>query len=807
MAESTPSGRNIGSPVVVNPSTLESGEHLTYEVEAAAAPNAMDVDFVKIDKMTGQLSLRKMLSAEADDNRAYTQTPPPTAGEYKVTVRATDPSNETTDGNNTDTILVTITATGVNESPKVTMGALEMMVAEKDNSKKETDDDYYTSLTEDTTNAYDASDADGDLINWRLEGVDASLFQIGTIAAGEPNAGLRQIVFRNAPDYEDPKDQHGDNVYHVSIVAYEGTRTGKRDVRIEVTNVDEAGKLELTPEQPHLEGMVMAGLMDYDGIMTDPDGVQTITSWSWYRTDNDVTVTVTVANDGTVTVAPDPGAETLGGENTGTYTIAAEDVGKFLHARVTYRDGASREDDPVTATLDERDGDDTANPVLDPDPDKQLIAKTMNAVSPEPDDGDTMETPNQAPMFDPASLRIEVPENTPSTGYVGSPVVAMDDSEDVLTYELLGANVNRFALAPAEDADDTSVDEDEAYYHDTVMRMTGPGQIAVKPVTHLDYEAQRNTFEVQVSAADSEGERGMATVTIVVTNVNEAPSAPMGFAGGLTVTGPSNNNINENETDLMVATYTAVGPQGGSATFTLSGADMGAFTMTSGGDLSINASPDYEMPADADGNGTYELMITARAGGETSIPRSITVTVGNVDEEGRVTFWRDDAQGVGQDVTTAAIMVGDVLTGLAEDPDGNAGDSLPLSGMYTQITSGVTWQWSKTMDPSANNWMDIAGETDAAYTVMDTDAGYFLRAMAMYTDMHGSGKDAEMATAAEVGAAPSETIVDNYDNRGNGDGMIQKLEYLAALDDFLDEIIERDDLLLVLDALIDFLTS
>ena len=114
-------------------------------------------------------------------------------------------------------------------------------------------------------------------------------------------------------------------------------------------------------------------------------------------------------------------------------------------------------------------------------------------------------------------------------------------------------------------------DDDAAYYDDSVMRNTGDGQIVVRPVTHLDYESQRKTFDVEVAATDSEGLKGSATVTIVVTNVNESPSAPMGFAGGLTVSGAANPHFNENETDLMVGSYTAVGPQGANATFTLSG--------------------------------------------------------------------------------------------------------------------------------------------------------------------------------------------------------------------------------------------
>ena len=80
----------------------------------------------------------------------------------------------------------------------------------------------------------------------------------------------------------------------------------------------------------------------------------------------------------------------------------------------------------------------------------------------------------------------------------------------------------------------------------------------------------------------------------------------------------------------------------------------------------------------------------------------VTVMVVNVDEMGRVTFWRD-----GADATTAAIMVEDMLDGLAEDPDGNVGDTPPITDMYPDIT-GATWQWAKTMTPDMMaSWMDI----------------------------------------------------------------------------------------------------
>ena len=149
---------------------------------------------------------------------------------------------------------------------------------------------------------------------------------------------------------------------------------------------------------------------------------------------------------------------------------------------------------------------------------------------------------------------------------------------------------------------------------------------------------------------------------------------------------------------------------------------------------------------------------------------TVTITVTNEDEMGRVTFWRD-----GADATTAAIMVGDMLGGLAEDPDGNVGDTPPITDMYPNIT-GVTWQWAKTMTPDMMaSWMDITGATDAAYTVMDDDAGYYLRATAMYDDGEGMGKMASeetmMVMMTTMNAAPmfeSETATE--EGRGEHGG-------------------------------------
>ena len=190
------------------------------------------------------------------------------------------------------------------------------------------------------------------------------------------------------------------------------------------------------------------------------------------------------------------------------------------------------------------------------------------------------------------------------------------------------------------------------------------------------------------------------------------------------------------------ASVTATDANGDTLAYTLVGTDAASFDIDPAtGQLMTKVALDYET------KGSYEVMVTASDSGGLSDSIDVTITVTNEDEMGRVTFWRD-----GADATTAAIMVGDMLSGLAEDPDGNVGDTPPITDMYPTI-NGATWQWAKTKTPDMmESWMPITGATDAAYTVMDADEGYRLRATAMYDDGEGMGKMASEQTMMVITA-------------------------------------------------------
>ena len=104
----------------------------------------------------------------------------------------------------------------------------------------------------------------------------------------------------------------------------------------------------------------------------------------------------------------------------------------------------------------------------------------------------------------------EVAENTPAGEDIGDPVAATDPG-DVLTYTLGGTNADLFSLDRAT------------------------GQLRTKGA--LDFDTSTGgaaTRSVTVTATDPFGATGEVTVTVNVTNVNEAPPIADGATTAIT---------------------------------------------------------------------------------------------------------------------------------------------------------------------------------------------------------------------------------------------------------------------------------
>ena len=261
---------------------------------------------------------------------------------------------------------VTIMVTDVDEAPDVT-GKEMVDYAEKGTGPVAT---------------YMASDPEGAMVRWSLDGDDASDFMIEN---GE-------LSFKESPDYEMPMggSAGNSNTYTVMVKATDETmKVGMETVMVKVTNVDEAGMVTLSARRPQ-------SATAFTAMMDDPDDGVTDEKWQWAKASS---------RNGSYGNIENARSE--------TYTPTDDDVGSYLRATVTYEDVEGESKSAMMKS------------------DFPVQAKRGANKAPEfADDQDPTMTDVQ-----PVAAR-EVAENTEAGKTVGSPVTATDEDGDTLTYTL-----------------------------------------------------------------------------------------------------------------------------------------------------------------------------------------------------------------------------------------------------------------------------------------------------------------------------------------------------------------------------------
>ena len=148
-------------------------------------------------------------------------------------------------------------------------------------------------------------------------------------------------------------------------------------------------------------------------------------------------------------------------------------------------------------------------------------------------------------------------------------------------------------------------------------------------------EGETTTTSFTYTVSDGQGSTDTGTVTITVTGENDAP----------VLDAPAAVTVDENTT--AVATVSATDVDGDELTYSLGGADAALFSIGADGTLSFVDAPDFEAPADADGDNLYEVTVTV-TDGRLSDSQDIVVTVADVLEGPRINEFHYD--NVGDDV-------------------------------------------------------------------------------------------------------------------------------------------------------------
>src|SRR5450631_2854458 len=193
---------NATAVTTVTATDLDAGSSLSYSIVGGA-----DAAKFTVDSSTGALSF-----VSAPDY----ETPTDAGGNnvYDVTV-------QTSDGTLTDTQAIAVTVTNVNEAPVITSNGAGATAS--------------VSIAENATavTTVTATDPDaGSTLSYSIVGgADAAKFTV--------NSGTGALAFVSAPDYENPTDVGGNNVYDVTVQASDGTLTDTQAIGVTVTNLND----------------------------------------------------------------------------------------------------------------------------------------------------------------------------------------------------------------------------------------------------------------------------------------------------------------------------------------------------------------------------------------------------------------------------------------------------------------------------------------------------------------------------------------------------------------------------------------
>ncbi|MXP27193.1 hypothetical protein GRI39_14290, partial [Altererythrobacter indicus] len=520
------------------------------------------------------------------------------------------------------------------------------------------------SLDENTTAVLSvvASDSDGDSLSYAIAGgADGALFTIN--AAGE-------LSFKAAPDFENPADSDGDNVYDVIVSVSDGVTTTQQSVTVTVNDVNDApvltgpsglslaentktvGTITASDDEGDDLTFSLTGGVDADlftinattGALSfkvapdyeapgDDDGdnayqLEVTVSDGTTSTVQQITVSVTDANDAPVITSSN--AVTITENRSNVMIASASDVDSGDTLVWSIAGGADKD----LFTVDSATGALSFITAPDYEAPSSFDGGNVYAVVLQVSDGNggvttqsvnvTVEDANEAPVITSVD-NFSITENK-----LGAFLVeARDDEGQDLTWSIIGgADRTKFSI----DAD------------------TGAVSFLDKP----DYENpsdfdEDGVYSIIVSVSDGT-KTTQQNITITVTDENDAPvitsDAALTISEGLTGV----DVIRASDDENSPLTWSIVG-----------GADFRLFKIDAEtGALSFIEAPDYENPGDFQSDNVYEVTVEVSDEDGATVRQNVSVTVLNTNDAPVITS---------QAAITMAENLTDVVTVTATDTD------------------------------------------------------------------------------------------------------------------------------------------
>ena len=483
-----------------------------------------------------------------------------------------------------------------------------------------------------------ATDPNGDALTFSISGgVDENLFSL--------NATSGVLTFLSAPDYENPADTGTDNIYNLTVLVSDGSLSATANLVVTVTDV-----VENTPNQApigldHLSSLTVAenevqGTMVGTFQAQDPDGDALTYSLTSGSGDGNNTM-FTMETNGTLRTAMEFDYESY----------------QTLSIRVKAMDGNNSS---VEGSF-------------------TVIVTNVN------------ETPNALDL----TSSLTVAENEVQGTMVGT-FQAQDPDGDALTYSLTSGSGDG---------------------NNTMFTMETNGTL--RTAMEFDYESyQMLSIRVKESYIDGNNSSVEGSFTVIVTNVNETPTA-LDHTSSLTVA--------ENEVQgTMVGTFQAQDPDGDALTYHLtSGVGDGNNTMFS---METNGTLRTAMEFDYESYQTLSIRVKAMDGNNSSVEGSFTVIVTNVNE-----------MPTALDQTSSLIVAENEVLGTvvgtfqAQDPDGDA--------LTYHLTSGVG---------DGNNTMFSMETNGTLRTAMEFDYESYQTLSIRVKAMDGNNSSVEGAFTVQV---------------------------------------------------------